>query len=46
MKQINSFAKLSQTNQIHELTEVAKLAAVEFGITIKNIVNEIGRAHV
>ena len=39
MKEIESFAKLSQTEQIYELTEVAKLAAVEFGIKVKDIAN-------
>lgn len=39
MQQINRFTSLSQTEQIYELTEVAKLAAVEFGIKVKDIAN-------
>ena len=39
MNDIESFTKLSQTEQIHELTEVAYIAAIEFGIKVIELKN-------
>ena len=39
MKDIESFTKLSQTEQVHELTEVAYIALIEFGIKVIELKN-------
>ena len=39
MENIESFAKLSQEEQIHELTSVARNAAIQFGIEAKELIN-------
>ena len=39
MKDIESFTKLSQTEQIHKLTKVTHIAAIEFGIKVIELKN-------